>query len=321
MHRRTFWSNARLGALLLWALLAAVSARAQPDSGDFQILQARYGTAERNVDVTQRLKDLARRDRSFKLGNDTFGIDPDYGRVKTLRIYTRTRDGGNRTFEYREGQMVDGAQFSAWGSGNWNNGGWNGGWGGPGGSSGGGDSGQWQIMQARYGTAQHNIDVTPRLKELARRDRQVQLTNDLFGKDPHYGAVKTLRIFARSGNQNRTFEIREGGIIDGAQFSGWSSGNWGNGGWNGGWGGSGGAPGGRVAITNAVYGAGRQTVDVTQRVREQLRDGRLDVRADNTLAGRDPAPQVAKTLRITYTVDGGRQQQREFGENTQARLP
>ena len=318
MHRRTFWNWARLATWMLCALLAATSARAQADSGDFQILQARYGTAEQNVDVTQRLKDLVRRDRSFRLGNDTFGIDPDHGRVKALRIYTRTRDGGHRTFEYREGQVVDGAKFTGWGSGNWNNGGWNGGWGG----GGGGDSGQWQILQARYGTAQHNIDVTPRLKELARRDRLVRLTNDLFGTDPHYGAVKTLRIFARSGHQNRTFDIREGDVVDGSQFSGWSSGNWGSGGWNGGWSGGGASAGsGRVTVASAVYGAGRQTVDVTLRLRERLRDGRLNVRADNALAGRDPAPDVPKTLRITYSVDGGRQQQAEFRENAQARLP
>jgi hypothetical protein len=94
------------------------------DDGQYQILQARYGTA-----VTSRLKELARRDRTFRMGNSTFGQDPDPGRVKILRIYTRGPGGANRMFEYREGSMVDGSMFTAWGRGDWGHGGWTGGWG------------------------------------------------------------------------------------------------------------------------------------------------------------------------------------------------
>jgi hypothetical protein len=53
------------------------------------------------------------------MGNSTFGIDPDPGEVKTLRIYTRGPDGRDRMFEYREGSTVDGSQFRGWGEGNW----------------------------------------------------------------------------------------------------------------------------------------------------------------------------------------------------------
>jgi hypothetical protein len=96
----------------------------------YQILQARYGTAARNIDVTPRLKELARQNATFRMGNSTFGTDPDPGHVKTLRIYTRNaRNGQNRMFEYREGSTVDGSIFSGWGGGNWGQGGWNGGWG------------------------------------------------------------------------------------------------------------------------------------------------------------------------------------------------
>ena len=98
-------------------------------TGQYQILQARYGTARRNVDVTARLKELARQNRTFRMGNSTFGIDPDPGRVKTLRIYTRARNGQDRMFEYREGSVVDGSIFSGWSGGNWGRGPWNRGWG------------------------------------------------------------------------------------------------------------------------------------------------------------------------------------------------
>ncbi|MBL8302847.1 MAG: hypothetical protein JNM26_08760, partial [Ideonella sp.] len=90
------------------ACLVAGAAVAQP--GGNQIISAHYGTAERNVDVTDRLKQLARENRTFKLGNDTFGIDPDEGRVKTLRIHVRTGNGGTRYYDYREGSIVDGSR-------------------------------------------------------------------------------------------------------------------------------------------------------------------------------------------------------------------
>src|SRR6185369_7248732 len=115
--------------IALFSILLATTAVAQyGDTGQYTILQARYGTERNNVDVTRRLQELARADQRFRMGNSTFGVDPDPGRVKTLRIYTRDRSGRTRTFEYREGSTVDGSQFSGWRSGNWGGGGWNGGW-------------------------------------------------------------------------------------------------------------------------------------------------------------------------------------------------
>ena len=69
---------------------------AQPrdrDEGEFRILQARYGIARRNVDVTRRLQALARNQQSFRIDDDSFGVDPDEGRVKSPRIYARGADG------------------------------------------------------------------------------------------------------------------------------------------------------------------------------------------------------------------------------------
>ena len=69
------------------------------DSGQYVILSAQYGTARRHVDVSNRLKELARQDRIFRMGNSTFGVDPDPGQVKALRIYARGPDGRERMFE------------------------------------------------------------------------------------------------------------------------------------------------------------------------------------------------------------------------------
>jgi hypothetical protein len=335
-------------ATLALGLLAAAPASAQRggDEGEYQILQARYGTAQRNVDVTDRLKELARRDRAFRMGNDTFGVDPHPNSVKVLRIYTRDRRGNERMFEFVEGSVVDGAQFTGWGGGNWGQGGWNGGWGGgagPGSGPGDGrpqpgggrdeDEGNYQILQARYGTAQRNVDVTERLKELARRDRVFRMGNDTFGVDPHPQHVKTLRIFTRARDgQQRSFEYVEGSLVDGRLFTGWAGGGWGQGGWAGGWGDNyhpgnnqngydpaGGR--GHLAIVSASYGAGDRQRDITYRLRARVRDDRLDVRADNELAGGDPAPETTKQLWVTYTVGGGREQRVRVAENERIRLP
>src|SRR5260221_3105302 len=116
------------------------------------------------------------------MGNSTFGVDPDEDRVKTLRIYTRGPNGQNRMFEYREGDVVDGSQFTGWGRGDWGRGGWTGGWGG--GNNGNNDEGEYQILGARYGTAYNNVDVTERLKELARPDLNFRMGKSTFAVHP-----------------------------------------------------------------------------------------------------------------------------------------
>jgi len=122
-------------ALLPGTLVAQYSSG---DSGQYVILNAQYGTERRHVDVTNRLKELARQDRSIRITNSTFGVDPDKGQDKTLRIYTRGPSGHDRMFEYREGSTVDGSQFRSWGTGDWGHGGWNGGWNGNGNGNGNG---------------------------------------------------------------------------------------------------------------------------------------------------------------------------------------
>jgi len=303
-----------------------VSAQAAPqygsDRGQWQILQARYGTASRNIDVTQTLRDLARQNITFRITNKTFGNDPAPGVVKTLRIYARGPGGGTRTFEYIENDVVDGNEFTGWSSGNWGQGGYGGGWGAPGHDQP-SDRGQWQILEARYGTASRNIDVTQQLRDFARRDDNFQVTNRVFGNDPAPGVVKTLRIYARGpGGATRTFEYGENQVVTGSTFVGWSSGDWGHGGWNSGWGhdtGSG-APRNGVTIVSAQYGEGRDRSDVTFQLRSMVRNGRISIRVNNDSMGTDPAPGRKKSLWVTYYA-GGDHKDIRVAENTQLTLP
>ncbi|MFN7856332.1 MAG: DNAJC11 domain-containing protein [Acidovorax sp.] len=326
MTTHSVWLRCWAALLLLVGLMAPAMAQRGGDDGAYQILSARYGTPEGNVDVTNRLRDLARLDVTIRVSNDTFGVDPHRDRPKVLRIYARDPRGGNRTFEYPEGSFVDGRQFTAWSNGSWGQGSGGGNWNGhPG--NGRPDDGEFIILQAMYGTPEYHVDVTNRLRDLARRDSAIQLTNDTFGVDPHRGQRKTLRIHVRTRDgQTRMFEYPEGSTIDGARFSGWGGGNWGNEGWNGGWAGSGGGSypqpgmGGGLEIVQAIYGADNRTVDMTSRLRSQVRGDRLSVRVENDLAGYDPAPGTPKTLWVTYRLNG-REYRVNVRESDYLRLP
>ncbi|MBP1627755.1 MAG: hypothetical protein H6Q00_2230 [Holophagaceae bacterium] len=218
----------RLTLLLMLAMLLFLpgTARAQHhghDAGEYVILSAQYGTEHHHVDVTQRLREGARRDRMFRASNETFGVDPDRGRVKTLRIFARGPRGREEVFEYREGSLIDGSLFRGWDRGDWGNGRerWSGRWN--------GDEGEFLILGAHYGTRHHHVDVTQRLRELAKRDRVFPANNSTFGGDPDRGRKKTLRIYARGPRGvEEIFEFREGSPVDGSRFRGWERGDWGH---------------------------------------------------------------------------------------------
>ena len=73
---------------------------------------------------------MARSQDQYRVDFRTFGIDPDEGHAKVLRIYARGPRGHERMFEYRDGDVVDGAQFRGWHTGEWggDNDRWSGRW-------------------------------------------------------------------------------------------------------------------------------------------------------------------------------------------------
>jgi len=313
--RRRQWTLGAGSSLLagLLAGLALPAAARDEDDGEYVILSARYGSEAHHVDVTGRLRELARQDRRFRLTNDLFGVDPEPGRQKTLRIYARDRQGREQIFDFRERDWVDGAQFVGWGRGNWGDPGWQGGWQGRGDRR---DDGEFVIQYATYGASGRDVDVTDRLRELARRDQRVRLTNDLFGVDPYPGQTKILRIFTRDrGGQERVFEYREYAIVEGDQFVGWGRGDWGRG--------DTGPlrPAGRLVIDSASYGAEGRWVDVTQALRAQVRGDRLELQVRNETFGFDPAPGQRKTLSVTFRWGNEPANTVRIGERDLLRLP
>ena len=230
-------------------LLGALAAQDRDgDSGQFVILSAQYGTEYRYVDVTQRLKELARHDRQFRVEYNTINADPAPGRQKMLRVFARDPSGQERAFDFPDGTVFDGAQFRGWGRGDWGDEHWHGGWNGRIADYDHDgdrrefrehhDSGEFVILSAQYGTERRHVDVTRQLRELARRDIKFRMDNHTFGIDPDHGRRKVLRIYARGPERReRMFEYPEHGWVDGAQFRGWGSGDWAHGDdhWSGRW--------------------------------------------------------------------------------------
>jgi len=152
-----------LNVLLMFGLFVPGLAMAQygsPDQGQYSILSAQYGTGGRHVDVTNRLRELAQADRSFRMGNSTFGVDPAPGERKVLRIYARGPNGQERMFEYPEGSTVDGAQFRGWGRGDWGRGG---GW-----------SGHWEGQNQGYQGQSQGYERQPKMEAAMQNLREAQ---------------------------------------------------------------------------------------------------------------------------------------------------
>jgi hypothetical protein len=301
-------------AAIAFTLAVAASGAAQ----QYQILRADYGYGNQRVDVSQRLRDLARSNRTFRMGNSTFGIDPAPGRVKSLRIVARGPNGRDRTFEYAEGSLVDGSMFSGWSNGNW-----------------GSKGGEYVILHAQYGTAAKNVDVTQRLRDLAARNSFFRMGNNTFGVDPAPGRPKTLRIYVRAPDgRNHMFEYAEGSIVDGSRFSGWGGGNWGGGGWNGGWNPAPVPPpispspvrprppaNSGLNILSATYGAAGRNRDVSGRLRSMISNGRLNIVVNNTTMGFDPAIGAAKSLQVKYSAGRSVPQQVTVQEGNRLNIP
>ena len=122
MHLLRILNRTLVAAIFILAIAPWAAAQ------QYQIMRADYGAGDQRVDVTQRLRELARDNAVFRMGNSTFGIDPAHGVVKTLRIFARGPNGDVRMFEYPEGSTVDGSVFSGWGRGDWGKGEWHGDW-------------------------------------------------------------------------------------------------------------------------------------------------------------------------------------------------
>jgi hypothetical protein len=311
-RRRVLCTGAGLAAVVLGLTPPAFAQKGEED-GEFVILQARYGTARHHVDVTERLRTIARNDRRVRMTQALMGVDPAPGRDKVLRIYARDRHGRERRFEYPERAWIEGSQFEGWSTATWGDPRWRGG------SLGTphrdhDEEGQYTILYASYGTPSgREINVTSRLRGLARRSQRFRLASDTFGIDtqPDPGPKRLLIVAldtrdtrdARDTRDGpRSFEYSEGSWVDGTPFVGWSGGEWGDGARHGDSSGlrpddTPGRDDGEFTILSATYGTPRREIDVTARLRALAqRDAKFQL--GGTLFGVDAVPGGVRLLRI-----------------------
>jgi (4-O-methyl)-D-glucuronate---lignin esterase len=142
-----------------------------------------------------------------------------------------------------------------------------------------------RILKAAYGYFPPSepawCDVTGKVKSLvASGKREIPAGNDFAGTDPAPDIPKELLVEYTLNGQNETASTNEGASLT--------------------------LPA-SATVVKALYGklaTTNQTVDLTGKLASLVEDGRLSVRADNALAGRDPAFMTPKELRVEYSLDG-----------------
>jgi hypothetical protein len=308
MKKRSIFPN------LYWALtlvlLFSTSVRSQNQTAvmtgpGWQVITADWGSGNRWMDVTNRVRVLLSGNGMVQVTNSNLGGDPAQGTVKVLRIQARNSRGQSRQFTFNENDSIDASQFYNYGGG-----------------TGGGNGSGLQVMQADWGSGNRRTDVTTRVRALLSGNGLVKVNNANLGGDPAVGADKVLRIYARDmQGQVRQLSYKEGSNIDASQFYNYGGGGGypGNPGYpaNPGYPGGG---GGDLQIVRAYYGLNNRTNDVTQLLRGRVQNGSLVIQVNNNNMGGDPAVGGDKVLTVIYRYQG-REQTSTVKEGNTLRIP
>ena len=171
----------------------------------------------------------------------------------------------------------------------------------------------WMILRADYGFRDQRSDVTRLIQDLLAKggvNGHVAVSNQTMGGDPAPGRDKTLRIFARTrDNQQREFDYAENSFLPADLFAvrfddnrdrddhdrddrdrhdGYDRDRHND----------------DLAIVTAYYGVQGKNVNVTDRIQSLVRNGSLSLVVNNSAAGIDPAPGFDKLLIIIYRYHG-----------------
>ncbi|HVN18600.1 MAG TPA: DUF3395 domain-containing protein [Dongiaceae bacterium] len=150
------------------------------------------------------------------------------------------------------------------------------------------------LVSAEFGVPGSRVDVTPRVRTMIRDGNlQFEATRQVLGIDPAPGRPKDLVIRIRHWDGNtEEFAYPEKSLVSleldpdsGYDFREQ-----------------------RLHVMRAYYGGEGHFVNVTERLRHLIDDGRIRTRVDNEHMGVDPDPHVHKVLRILYWYQGERHQ-------------
>jgi hypothetical protein len=165
----------------------------------------------------------------------------------------------------------------------------------------------WQIMRADYGHKELRVDVMDRLNELLARvgpNGKVEVNSQNMGGDPAPGRAKSLRIFVKnSKNETREFEINEQHFVEARLFlvhrEDIRRDDWGDRDRD-----RDREEGHGLRIIRAYYGVQRRTVNVSELLRDRVREGMVRLVVNNSALGGDPAPGLEKVLIVVYRYQG-----------------
>ncbi|MGH8024937.1 MAG: glycosyl hydrolase, partial [Limisphaerales bacterium] len=142
----------------------------------------------------------------------------------------------------------------------------------------------FRIVRATYGyfaDPQSWADITKKVKSrVGGGANSVPASNDFAGEDPAPNFPKQLRVEYNLNGSNYSAQANEGDSLTLPRSA---------------------------TVIRAFYGELDMTnrvMDVTKKLSSLVRHGRLGVRADNALAGGDPAKFLPKELRVEYRLDG-----------------
>ncbi len=328
-------------ALLLTCLIAITSFAAPITT--WEIVRADYGSGNRWVDVTDRVRSLVQDNSlNFRVDANTLGASERQGRNRTLRLLLKGRDGSTQQMTFRESQQVNLQVYNAY-------------------------QGSLRVTRAIYGTDDRNTDVTSRLNSMLQNNQiNILVTNQSMGGDPAPNQRKTLTVEYMMNGRNERATVRENETLN--LTSGYPTENtlqisratYGSGNRtsdvtsrlnsqvrgdhlnllvNNDTMGGDPAPNQRKTLTveymmngrneratvrenetlnltsgyptqntlqinRATYGSGYRTSDVTSRLNSQIRDDQLNLQVNNDTMGGDPAPNEAKTLTVQYAMNG-----------------
>jgi len=175
-----------LGSLALM-LLSALPAMAQGGV----LVAAEWGLPGRRVDVTDRVRSLARDGvLQFEATRQVLGIDPAPGHVKDLVIRIRHWDGDTQEYAFPEKSMVS-LELDPDAGFDWRERG-------------------LHIMRAYYGGEGHFANVTERLRQMVDDGRlYTRVDNEHLGLDPDPHVRKVLRVLYWFDGERRNIVVPE----------------------------------------------------------------------------------------------------------------
>jgi hypothetical protein len=162
------------------------------------------------------------------------------------------------------------------------------------------------LVAAEWGLPGRRVDVTDRVRSLARDGvLQFEATRQVLGIDPAPGRVKDLVIRIRHWDgDTQEYAFPEKTLVS-LELDPDAGYEWRERG---------------LHIMRAYYGSEGHFVNVTERLRHMIDDGRIYTRVDNEHLGLDPDPHVHKVLRVLYWFDGERRNI-VVPEHSELRLP